>query len=96
MRRWMQSNRDRTDEDWLSCAGGCRGKGTQLTEPKKGHAHRQNFSWIFSDGLMAFLVDFGSPLTGHPRFLERQSTGKASLMEAEKGKAETEDKDKPW
>ena len=34
MCRWMQSNRDRTDED----AGGCKEKGTELTEPEKGQA----------------------------------------------------------
>ena len=58
MHRWMQSNkdrteqdrlrnRDRTDQDWLSCAGGFRETGTELTEPKKGQAHRQNFPWTF-------------------------------------------------
>ena len=43
--RWIERNRDRTHQDWLSCAGGLKETGTEQTEPKKGQAHRQNFPW---------------------------------------------------
>ena len=91
MCRWMQSNRDRTEPDWLSCAGGFRETRTELTEPKKGQAHSTyldflTFPWSFY---------FGSPMIGHPNSWKESQLAVLSLMVAATRKIKG-NKDKPW